>query len=149
MDATLNALANLLLEAIPTVVLFLFLAFYLKKVFFVPIAKILDERRKATEGVRELSQKAFEAADKKSSEFETAMQLARADMGHANEALRRQWDSEESEKIAKAHADAEARIAAAKLQIEDELRRAQQELESQIEPLSEQIISSLLRRRAA
>src|SRR3954452_22212439 len=149
MDATLHALADLLLEAIPTVVLFLFLAYYLKKVFFIPVANILEERRKATEGVRELSQRAFEAADQRSSEFETALQLARADLGHVNEALRRQWDQEEAEAIAKAHSEAGALIEAAKHQIEADLQQAQPELQSQIEPLSEQIISSLLRRRAA
>lgn len=149
MDATLNALADLLLEAIPTVVLFLFLAYYLKKVFFIPVANILEERRKATEGVRELSRRAFEAADKRNSEFETALQLARADLGQANEAQRRQWDQEEAEAIAAAHAEAEARIETAKRRIEEDLEQTEQELQSQIEPLSEQIISSLLRRRAA
>src|SRR3954451_21670671 len=149
MDATLNALADLLLEAIPTVVLFLFLVYYLKKVFFIPVANILEERRKATEGVRALSERAFEAADKRSSEFETALQLARADLGHANEAQRRQWEQEEAEAVAKAHGEAAARIEAAKRQLEEELRQVEPELQSQIEPLSEQIISSLLRRRAA
>jgi|SRR5947209_13073340 F-type H+-transporting ATPase subunit b len=149
MDATLNALADLLLEAIPTVVLFLFLVYYLKKVFFIPVANILEERRKATEGVRALSQRAFEAADKRNSEFETALQLARADLGQENENLRRQWDREEAEAIAKAHAEAGARIEAAKLQLAEDVQRAEAELQTQIGPLSEQIISSLLRRRAA
>jgi F-type H+-transporting ATPase subunit b len=149
MDATLNALANLLLESIPTVVLFLFLVYYLKKVFFAPIAKILEERRKATEGVRELSQRAFEAADQRNSEFETALQLARHDLGQANEAQRREWDQEEQDAITTAHAQAQERIEAAKREIEQDLQKAESELQSQVEPLSEQIISSLLRRRAA
>jgi len=149
MDATLNALADLLLEAIPTVVLFLFLVYYLKKVFFIPVANILEERRKATEGVRELSQRAFEAADKRNSEFETALQLARADMGQENENLRRRWEQEESEAIAKAHSEAAARIEAVKRELAEDVQRAEAELQTQIEPLSEQIISSLLRRRAA
>ncbi len=149
MDATLNALADLLLEAIPTVVLFLFLVYYLKKVFFVPVANVLEERRKATEGVRELSQRAFEAADKRNSEFETAIQLARADLGQQNESLRRQWEQEESEAIANAHTEAGTRIEAAKRELAGEVQRAEADLQAQIEPLSEQIISSLLRRRAA
>src|SRR3954471_5966980 len=112
MDATLNALADLLLEAIPTAVLFLFLAYYLKKVYFVPVANILEERRKATEGVRELSQRAFEAGDKRNSEFETALQMARSDISQVNEALRREWEKEESEAIARAHSEATTRIEA-------------------------------------
>src|SRR3954471_15485100 len=114
MDATLHALGELLIKAIPTVLFFLFLTFYLKQVFFKPLAKILEERRKATEGVRELSQRAFEAADKRSSEFETALQMARADLGQHNESLRRQWEREEAELVAKAHAEAAARVEAAK-----------------------------------
>ena len=149
MDATLNALADLLLEAIPTAVLFLFLAYYLMIVFFNPVANILEERRKATEGVRELSQRAFEAADKRSSEFETALQMARADLGQENEKLRRQWEQEEADAIAQAHAEAATRIEAAKRELADDLQRAETELQTQVEPLSEQIISSLLRRRAA
>ena len=149
MDATLNALGNLLLEAIPTVVAFLFLTFYLKQVFFKPLARILEERRKATEGVRELSQRAFEAADKRISEFETALQLARADISQANEALRRAWEQEESETLARARSQADARLEEAKRQIQQEMEAAQAQLDVQIEPLTEQIISSLLRRRAA
>jgi len=149
MDATLHALADLLLESIPTVVLFLFLVYYLKKVFFIPVARILEDRRKATEGVRELSQRAFEAADKRSSEFETALQLARSEIGQSNEALRRQWEREEADATAKAHSEAAARIEAAKVQLAQDLRQAESELQSQVEPLSAQIISSLLRRRAA
>jgi F0F1-type ATP synthase membrane subunit b/b' len=149
MDATLNALADLLLEAIPTILLFLFLAFYLKKMFFAPVANILEERRKATEGVRELSQRAFEAADKRSSEFEAALQLARADLAGENEKLRRQWEQEEQEAISKAHAQAAERIETVKGQLAEDLQKAEVELQAQVEPLSQQIVASLLRRRAA
>ena len=55
MEATLKDLGNLLVEAIPTIVFFILLTVYLKHVFFKPMAKILEERRKATEGVRDLA----------------------------------------------------------------------------------------------
>ncbi|MFL6465367.1 MAG: hypothetical protein ACJ73N_13270 [Bryobacteraceae bacterium] len=149
MDSTLHALANLLLQAIPTVVFFLFLAFYLKQVYFRPLAKVLDQRRVETEGVRELSQRAFEAADQKSSEFERALQLARADINAENEALRQKWTQEQMETVAQARAEAEARVAQAKGEIAEETKRVQSELEANVQPLSEQIVQSLLRRRAA
>ena len=107
MESTLHDLTNLLIQAIPTVVFFLFLTFYLKQVYFRPLAKILDERHRATEGVRELSQRAFEAADQKSSEFERALQLARAEINQENEALRQKWAQEQMETVAKARAEAE------------------------------------------
>jgi F-type H+-transporting ATPase subunit b len=149
MDSTLHALANLLLQAIPTVIFFIFLAFYLKKVYFQPLAQVLEQRHKETEGVRELSQRAFEAADQKASQFERALQLARAEINGENEALRQRWAQEESEAIARARAEAETRVAQAKAEIAQETERAQSELEANVQPLSEQIVQSLLRRRAA
>ena len=149
MTSTLHALANLLLQAIPTVVFFLFLTFYLKAVYFRPLAQVLEQRRKETEGVRELSQRAFEAADQKSSEFERALQLARAEINGENEALRQKWAQEQMETVAKARAEAEAHVTQAKAEIAQETTRAQGELEANVQPLSEQIVQSLLRRRAA
>ena len=149
MDATLQALGDLLIKAIPTVLFFLFLTFYLKQVFFKPLAGILDERRKATEGVRELSQRAFEAADRKSSEFETALALARAQISQENDALRKEWEQEELETVARARAEAERKIEEAKHQVAVEVDTAQNQLDTEVELLSDQIIRSLSRRRAA
>jgi F0F1-type ATP synthase membrane subunit b/b' len=70
MEATLQGLAELLLKAVPTIIFFALLTLYLKHVFFKPLARILDERKRATEGVRQLAQQAFAAADQKSSEFQ-------------------------------------------------------------------------------
>ena len=149
MDATLKALADLLLEAVPTIVFFLFLAWYLKKVYFRPMAALLEERKKATEGVRELAQRAFEAADQKQSEFEHAMQLARGDLYQEHEKLRRQWSDEQAQQIAEARAAVDTQIEEAKKQIAQESERAQSELDGQVEELSEQMVNSVLGRRAA
>jgi F-type H+-transporting ATPase subunit b len=149
MDSTLHALANLLLQAIPTVVFFLFLTFYLKAVYFRPLANVLEQRRKETEGVRELSQRAFEAADQKASEFEKALQLARAEINAENETLRQKWAQEQMETVAKARAEAEGQVTQAKSEIAEEVRRAQSELEASVGPLSDGIVQSLLQRRAA
>lgn len=55
MDATLQALGDLLVKAIPTVLFFIGLTFYLKKVYFQPMARIFEERRKETEGAATIS----------------------------------------------------------------------------------------------
>jgi F-type H+-transporting ATPase subunit b len=149
MEATLQKLAALLLKAVPTIIFFALLTVYLKHVFFKPLAKILDERKKATEGVRELAQQAFAAADQKASEFQRALQLARAEMEQEHEALRRRWTDEQVETIQKARAEADQRILEAKQQIGDEVQRAQAELNATVEALSDRIVSSVMRRRAA
>ena len=53
MESTLHDLGQLLLKAIPTVFLLLVVHFYLKKMFFRPMADVLAKRRAATEGLRE------------------------------------------------------------------------------------------------
>ena len=149
MLSTLHDLGDLLIKAIPTIIFFIFLTFYLKRVLFRPLAKILDERKKATEGVRDLAQRAFEAAEKKTSEFERALQMARAELHQEQEALRRRWTEEQDQEIARAREEASRHIEEAKHQIDQEAKRAQADLDATVESLSERIVSSVLRRRAA
>jgi F-type H+-transporting ATPase subunit b len=149
MEATLHQLADLLVKAVPTIIFFALLTVYLKRVFFKPLAKILDERKKATEGVRQLAQQAFATADQKASEFERALQLARAEMEQEHEALRRRWTEEQVETIQKARAEADQKILEAKEQIAEEVQRAQAELDATVESLSDRIVTSVLTRRAA
>ena len=149
MESTLNALGDLLVKAIPTIICFALLTIYLKHVFFRPLARILDERKQATEGVRKLAEQAFAAADKKTSEFERALQMAHAEIEQEHEALRRAWSDEQVEAIAKAREEADRAIQEAKQSISEEVQRAQAELDSSVGPMSERIVDSLLRRRAA
>ncbi|MGI8961335.1 MAG: ATP synthase F0 subunit B [Bryobacteraceae bacterium] len=149
MEATLQGLADLLLKAVPTIVFFALLTVYLKHAFFKPLARILDERKRATEGVRQLAEQAFAAADQKTSEFQRALQLARAEIEQEHEVLRRRWTDEQVETIRGARAEADQQILEAKHQIADEVQRAQAELNATVESLSDRIVSSVLRRRAA
>jgi F-type H+-transporting ATPase subunit b len=149
MDSTLQDLVALLEKSIPTILFFILLTVYLKQVFFKPMAKILEERRRQTEGVRELAQRAFEAADKKKSEFDRALDLARAQINQENEALRRQWAEEQAQVIARVRAEAGEQIEQAKREIAGEVETAKGELGAAVERLSKQIVESLSRRRAA
>ena len=149
MDATLKALAALAVQAIPTVVFFIFLTHFLKRVYFAPVAKILAERRKQTEGMRELALRAHSAADKKTSEFETAIQMVRSQLLQENEALRRQWAEEQGQLVDAARSAAERQMAAAKVDIARELEGAKTDIGATVDRLSTQIVNSLLKRRAA
>ena len=149
MDSTLHELGSLLVQAIPTILFFIFLTVFLNATLFKPLARVLEERRKATEGARELAQKAFEAADRKSDEFEKALQLLRTQMQQEHETVRRQWIEQQEAELATARAEAELAIERAHHEIDEETKRAQAELDAQIQALSDRIIESLLRKRAA
>jgi F-type H+-transporting ATPase subunit b len=149
MEATLHALGNLLVESVPTIVFFVFLYFFLRQVFFRPLAAVLEERRKSTAGVKEIAERAFAEADKKQSEFERALELAREQIRAENEALRKQWAEEEARVLAEARADAERRREAARAEVAAEVQRAHQEMETRIDALTNSIVDTLLHRRAA
>lgn len=149
MDATLHALAGLLIKSIPTIIFFIVLTLYLKRVYFRPIARILEERRQATEGVRDIARRASEAADKKTSEFDHALRIARAELHQEYEALRQKWAQEEAEAIDRARAEAARQIEEAKRRIERESVDAEAELSTHIDTFVEKIVDSLMRRRAA
>lgn len=149
MDATLQALVALLIKSIPTIAIFIFLVIYLRATYFSPIAKILQERREKTEGVKDLAQKAFESAEKKKSEFERALDLARGEINQEHEKLRRKWAEEQAEALAKARAQAELKVEAARGTIAEEVERAKAEMDMNVETLSTSIVESLAGRRAA
>lgn len=149
MQETLQELAQLLLKSVPTIIIFIGLTFYLQRVFFRPMQRLLDERKRATEGVHELARQAFEAAESKNSEFEQALQIARAELLREREMLRRRWADEQVQQVAKARAEADAKIAEAKRQTDAEVRKTEAELEARVQGLGEDIVRALLRRRAA
>ena len=58
MEQTLHALAGILLKSIPTVVLLLFLYFYLKVMLFGPLNRLLKQREELTAGTRHAAPRA-------------------------------------------------------------------------------------------
>ena len=149
MNSTLQGLITLLIQSVPTIVFFIVLTYYLKYIFFRPIQQILDERRRATEGIRELAERANAAADQELSEFERALHQARHEIYKNNDELRKQWSEEQIAALEKARAEAAEKLASARRLIDEEFRQAESELQTVVEPLSEEIVHSLLRRRAA
>jgi len=149
MQSTVNNLLELLITSVPTIVLFVFLTVYLNIMLFRPIGKILEERKKATEGVRELAQRAYDAAKQKASEYDRALEAARAAMHAEQDAARQKWLEEQAAAIAKARAEAEEQIRNAKLDIAARLEREQPALQKAAESLSESVVNTLLERRAA
>lgn len=149
MHDTLVSLANLFIEAIPTVIFFVILTVFLKQTYFKPMAKVLEERRRQTEGARELAQRAFDAAEGKQAEFERALQEARNQLYSEHDALRCQWEDEQAQMLAKARAEADEQLKQAKQDIAAQVEAAETELQAQVDELGQQIATSILRGRAA
>jgi F-type H+-transporting ATPase subunit b len=149
MTSTLFALFDLLISSIPTIFFLVFLTVYLNIVLFRPISRILEERKKATEGVRDLAQRAYEAASEKTSQYQRALDLARAEIHQEHEALRRRWSEEQTAAVAKVRSESELQIQDARREIALEVEREQAAAERTAESLSESVVATLLQRRVA
>src|SRR5438270_12173553 len=121
MDAALKkAIGELLLNAVPTIILFAIV--YLAYRFLVhnPLAKVLAERHSKTEGAVAKAQTDVAAADAKTKEYEDRLREARAGIFKSQEARRKQLMDARSAAIAEARAAADVKLKAAKSEIEKE-----------------------------
>lgn len=149
MEATLAALGQILLKAVPTFVLVLLLYAYLARMFFRPLEKVLKMRYEATEGARKLAEESLAKAAAKTEEYEAAMRVARGEVYHENDQLRRQLQAERAAAAEQVRQECEAQVRAAKADLERAVASLKQGLAAESEALASQIAESIVRRRAA
>jgi len=149
MDVMLHALGGILLRAVPTFLLVVLLNFYLKRVFFKPLEKVLRKRYEATEGARKLAQQNLEQAAAKTAQYEEAMRAARARLYHSQEEMHKQMQDHHSAVVAEARGRAESAVKAAKAQLASDAAAAKGSLAAQSDALASQIAESILGRSAA
>ena len=149
MDQILRQLGELLLKAIPTFLLVVFLTLYLKRIFFKPLEKVLAQRYEATEGARKLAEESLQRAAAKAAEYEAAMREARADVYRQQEQIHKQLQEQAAAQIAAARKQSEATVEAAKQQIAQEAEAAKAGLQRDSDQLAAQIAETVLRRSAA
>ena len=149
MDKTLQDLAEILLKAVPTLLLFTILLIYLKFMFFTPLQKVLAKRREATEGARESAEAGLKSATLRTAEYEAKIRDARTEIYKEQEQMRRRWLDQQTAMIQETRVKAQAAVAVAKQQIEGDIAIAKQDLAGSSNVLAGQIFDALLRRRAS
>jgi len=149
MDATLHALGGILLRAVPTFLLIIFLNFYLKFVFFKPLEKVLHQRYQATEGARELAKESLERAAARTAEYQAAMRAAKNEIYQSQERLHAQLQEQEAAALLAARHRVEAAIQEAKSDLAKDVEAVQAGLAADSDALADQIAESILRRSAA
>jgi F-type H+-transporting ATPase subunit b len=147
MEDTLRALGGLLLQAIPTFLIVMLLYFYLKRVYFRPMERVLAARYEATEGARKLAEESLEKATRKTAEYDAALRAARAEIYREQEAFRQALRQEQAQAVEAAHQRATAAVKDAGLQFDAELAAARESLRQDAGALADQIVESVLRRR--
>ena len=146
---TLHALGDILLKAVPTFLLVLLLHFYLKKVFFGPMEKVLHQRYEATEGARKLAEQALAKASARTAEYEAKMRAARAEIYQSQEKLFKEMQESQDAQLAAAHQTSQQAVEQAREQLARDVEAAKASLAQSSETLANEIADSILRGHAA
>jgi F-type H+-transporting ATPase subunit b len=144
MDQTLNQLGELLLGAVPTVILLALLYALYTTIVHKPLRRVLEERRSKTEGAVEKSKADIAAADARTSEYEQRLREARAAVFRAQEARRQTALQARSKAVSEARARAQAEVQAAKAGIESDRAAAEKGLLGEAEALAREIMRRVL-----
>jgi F-type H+-transporting ATPase subunit b len=143
---TLQQLGELLLGAIPTVVLFTITFLAYRFIVHGKLEEVLHERRARTQGAVEKARADIAAAEAKTAQYEDQLRAARTEIFKQAEARRRQWAEERSTMAQQARSEADAKVAAARTAIEREMETAKAELKSQADALAAQVVQAVLKR---
>jgi len=149
MQETLQALGGILLKAIPTVILLIILHFYLKAVLFGPLDRVMQKRRELTEGARKTAEDSLAAATRKADEYEAKLRDARAAVYKQQEEIRKRWLDEQAQQVAEARARSESTVKSAREAIAQDVAAARKSLQDTSTVVADQIVATVLGKRAA
>lgn len=149
MEQTLQALGGILLKSIPTVVFVLLLHFYLKKMLFGPLERVLKQRDDSTIGARKAAEESFANAEKRAAEYEAAIRDARSDVYKEQEAARKTLISEQETRLQQARQSIDGLVNEARVRIEAEAQAARRTLADSAGLLADQIADQVLARRVS
>ena len=145
MEKTLQDLADLVLAAVPTIVLVVVLHIYLKAVFFRPLDKVLAQRDAATKGAIRDAEASLKRAEEKAEEYEVALRNARTEILQAQEVERQKLRQEQSDAVVAARKRGSELIEDARKKIGAEADAARQALAGDSDRLAEQIVAAVLK----
>ena len=148
MEQILHSVAGILLKSIPTAVLLLFLYFYLKFMLFGPLQGVLTRRDELTAGTRTAADQSLKAAERKIQEYEAKLREARAEVYREQEEKRQQWLADQTGQLTQARERTGLAVQKAKEEMAAEVAAARQSLEGSAGALADQIVRSVLARKA-
>src|SRR5215831_13197681 len=144
MDETLHQLNELLLGAVPTVILLATLYVLFTVIVHGPLQRVLAERRSKTEGAIEKSKADISAAEGRTAEYEQKLREARATVFRAQEARRQAALQARTNAVNEARTKAQTQVQAAKADIESDRVAAEQGLQAEAATLAREIVRRVL-----
>ncbi len=145
MDPLLKQVGELLLGAIPTVVLLLLLYALYTSLVGKPLKRVLEQRRERTEGAILKARADIAAAEATTQEYEQRLRDARLAIFRAQEARRLAAQKARAAAVAEARERAQQQIREARAAIEQDMVVARQSLQGEAERLAADIIRTILK----
>ncbi|MGA2207700.1 MAG: ATP synthase F0 subunit B [Terracidiphilus sp.] len=144
MQDILQKVAELLIGAIPTALLFIVLVAVYQFLMQGPLTAVLEKRRALTEGAREDARKAIAQAEAKTAEYAEKLRLARADAYKHREQRVKQWNAERDAALDVARQAAGQKARQAKAELENEATAARQAIQAVAADLAGQAVRAVL-----
>ena len=139
-----HQIGELLLQAVPTVLIILLFYFILRAIFFKPLLAVMAERDARTAGAQKAAEAAQGAAAEKVKQYQEALKQARGQVYAEQEAARKKLLDERASRLKEARAKASAEVSTAKERIAGELAAARREVEATVSQLSAEIARRIL-----
>lgn len=145
MDQTLRQLGELLLGAVPTVILLATLYALYTVLVHRPLVAVLKERRSRTEGAMEKARADLAAAEARTADYEQRLREARMKVFKSQEVRRQQAAQARSEAIGQARARAQQQVKEARAGLEQAKQQVMANLEAEAGRLASEIVKTVLR----
>ncbi|HNY40777.1 MAG TPA: ATP synthase F0 subunit B [Bryobacteraceae bacterium] len=139
-----SQLADIIVRAVPAFIIFVLLHLYLKRVLFQPLERVLEERRKKTQGAVDASEAIVRQAESKLDSYERALNQARADIYKEQEVARHTLAARQAAALEEARARVGQQIAAARNDLNAEVEQARATLSTEADRLAETIVAGVL-----
>lgn len=144
MDQILRQVGELLLGAVPTVVLLLLVYVVYHIVVHRPLEQVLAERRNRSEGAIEKARADVAAAEAKTADYETRLREARLAVFRAQDARRKEALAARAAAVQQARTKAEAQVQQARSALMQDVATAKVKLQGEAERLANEIIRTIL-----
>jgi F-type H+-transporting ATPase subunit b len=145
MDTTLKQVGELLLDAVPTIVLLLLLYAIYQNLVRKPLERVLKERRDRTEGAALKARSDVAAAEARTQEYEQKLREAKVAVFKAQEARRQQAQQMRAQALAEARTKAQEQIRQARLAVEKDMEGVRAGLQADAARLATDIIRTILK----
>jgi F-type H+-transporting ATPase subunit b len=145
MEQTLRQLGELLLGAVPTVILLGILFVFYTLLVHRPLTAVLAERRSRTQGAMEKARADIAAAEARTSDYEQRLREARLKVFKNQEARRQQATQHRADVVNQARARAQGQVKEAREGIEQAKQQILSNLQSAAGRLANEIVRTVLR----